>query len=117
MLIGSYCRDHTRIWSPQLGKSGRPRSLCRPYARQPSSTSLPYVDRPNVPAIKFKEMLSCWTSTISRLAAPFLRHSRFTLALAIGCEEVAMIEPLIGLVLAVCLSVYLLITLLKPEWF
>jgi len=28
-----------------------------------------------------------------------------------------MIEPIIGLVVALALSVYLLVTLLKPEWF
>ena len=36
---------------------------------------------------------------------------------ATGCEEVIMIEPIIGLVVALALSVYLLVTLLRPEWF
>ena len=36
---------------------------------------------------------------------------------ATGYEDPTMIEPIIGLVVALALSVYLLVTLLKPEWF
>lgn len=36
---------------------------------------------------------------------------------ATGCRKISMIEPIIGLAVALCLGVYLLVALLRPEKF
>ena len=36
---------------------------------------------------------------------------------ATGCEGYPMIEPILGLAVAIGLAVYLIVTLIRPEWF
>jgi len=70
-----------------------------------------------VPGIETLELLPCWTFFTYYSAPPCSLGSRSMRVPVTGCEEAAMIEPIIGLVVALALSVYLVVTLLRPEWF
>jgi len=61
--------------------------------------------------------LPCKTFSISDSASSLLQRSRSTPAPATLSEGGAMVEPLIGLAVAIGLAGYLIVTLIKPEWF
>ncbi|WP_139275959.1 MULTISPECIES: K(+)-transporting ATPase subunit F [Rhizobium/Agrobacterium group] len=92
------------------------RSLCFPYTRTVSSQSKPDRDRVYV---------SCCINRRNGHVRPHVsgawwRHASCSCTYAApstGFGGASMLEPLFGLLVAIALAIYLLITLLRPERF
>ena len=64
-----------------------------------------------------QEKRTCPTSSFSRSAPARCSCLHSTPAHSTDCEGARMLEPLFGLLVAIALGIYLIVTLLRPERF